>query len=76
MRAWATSLAWANNTSLQAIMEAAYWFKESTFLHFYLRDYAHERDDGSKGISLVAAQQTIVTKRSKKSKSSAKSSSR
>ena len=75
VRAWATSLAWANNTSLQAIMEAAYWFKESTFLHFYLRDYAHERDDGSKGISLVAAQQTIVTKRSKKSKSSAKSSS-
>ena len=68
VRAWATSLAWANNTSLSSIMEAAYWFNEATFIHFYLRDVAHIKEDGSRGLSLVAAQQVIVAP-SKKSKS-------
>ena len=59
VRAWASSLAWANNTSLKAIMEAAYWFGTPTFFHFYLRDVTHSRLDGSHGISVVAAQQVL-----------------
>ena len=59
VRAWATSLAWANNTSLKDIMEAAYWFGRPTFFQFYLRDVSHKKLDGSRGISLVAAQQIL-----------------
>ena len=70
VRAWASSLAWANNTSLASIMEAAYWFSEATFLHFYLRDVSHVKEDGSRGLSLVAAQQVLVAPSSKRSKSS------
>ena len=65
VRAWAASLAWANNSSLKAIMEAAYWFNETTFLNFYLRDFSHEKEDGARGISLVAAQQVIVQSKNK-----------
>ena len=65
VRAWAASLAWANNSSLKSIMEAAYWFSETTFLNFYLRDFSHEKEDGARGISLVAAQQVIVQSKSK-----------
>lgn len=70
VRAWASSLAWANNTSLASIMEAAYWFSEATFLHFYLRDVSHVKEDGSRGLSLVAAQQVLVAPSAKRSKSS------
>ena len=59
VRAWATSLAWANNTSLKDLMEAAYWFGRPTFFQFYLRDVSHKKLDGSRGISLVAAQQIL-----------------
>ena len=59
VRAWATSLAWANNTSLSDIMNAAYWFGRPTFFQFYLRDVSHKRMDGSRGISMVAAQQVL-----------------
>ena len=59
VRAWASSLAWANNTSLKAIMEAAYWFGTPTFFNFYLRDVTQSRLDGSHGISVVAAQQVL-----------------
>ena len=59
IRAWASSLAWANNTSLSSIMEAGYWFSQATFIQHYLRDVSHEKLDGAKGISLVAAQQAI-----------------
>ena len=59
IRAWASSLAWHNNTSLHDIMEAAYWTSPATFLQFYLRDVSHTKEDGSRGISFVAAQQSI-----------------
>ena len=59
VRAWASSLAWAHNTSLKDIMEAAYWFGRPTFFQFYLRDVSHTNMDGSHGISLVAAQQIL-----------------
>ena len=54
IRAWASSLAWHNNTSLFDIMEAAFWTSPATFLEFYLRDISHTKQDGSKGISFVA----------------------
>ena len=69
IRAWASSLAWHNNTSLFDIMEAAFWTSPATFLEFYLRDISHTKQDGSKGISFVAAQQTITSTRSKGHKS-------
>ena len=72
VRAWASSLAWAHNTSLQAIMEAGFWFCQATFLQYYLRDVAHEREDGSKGISFVAAQCPVVKTGSSSGKSSTK----
>ena len=59
VRAWASSLAWAHNTSLKDIMEAAYWFGRPTFFQFYLRDVSRTNMDGSHGISLVAAQQVL-----------------
>ena len=59
IRAWASSLAWANNTSLHDIMEADYCFGKPTFFEFYLRDVSHSKLDGSSGISLVAAQQVL-----------------
>ena len=55
---------------LVSIMEAAYWFSEATFLHFYLRDVSHVKEDGSRGLSLVAAQQVLVAPSAKRSKSS------
>ena len=61
VRAWAASLAWANNASLQSIMEAGYWFSQATFIQFYLRDVSHERMDGTRAISFVAAQLPVVT---------------
>ena len=81
VRAWAASLAWANNASLQSVMEAGYWFSQATFIQFYLRDVSHERMDGTRAISFVAAQLPVVTskgngkdtssrRRSKHSKSS------
>ena len=59
IRALASSLAWFNNTSLADIMNAAYWFGRPTFFQYYLRDISHKKMDGSRGISLVAAQQVI-----------------
>ena len=72
VRAWASSLAWAHNTSLQSIMEAGYWFSGATFIHYYLRDVAQEREDGSKGISFVAAQCPVVNTGSSSGKASSK----
>ena len=71
VRAWAASLAWANNASLQSIMEAGYWFSQATFIQFYLRDVSHQRMDGTRAISFVAAQLPVVS-----SKGSSKDSSR
>ena len=65
IRAWASSIAWANNTSLQDIMQAAYWFGRATFFQFYLRDVSNKKADGSRGISMVAAQQVCSSKPSK-----------
>ena len=65
VRAWAASIAWANNTSLHDIMRAAYWFGRATFFQFYLRDVSNKRSDGSKGISMVAAQQVCSSNPSK-----------
>ena len=60
IRAWAASLAWAHNTSLNSILDAAFWRNPGTFLEFYLRDVSRLNEDGSRGIaSAVVAQQAI-----------------
>ena len=60
IRAWASSLAFANNVSLSSLMDAAYWRSPGTFIHYYLRDVSRLREDGSRGIaSAVVAQQSI-----------------
>ena len=78
VRAWAASLAWANNTSMTAILEAGYWFSQATFLQYYLRDVSHVKMDGSRSISFVAAQQAITSESydHKKSSSGGKHSSK
>ena len=78
VRAWAASLAWANNTSMTAILEAGYWFSQATFLQYYLRDVSHVKMDGSRSISFVAAQLAITSESydHKKSSSGGKHSSK
>ena len=55
IKAWATSLAFALNTKLGDIMEAAYWFNNCTFIKFYLREVSRLNEDGSRCISAVVA---------------------
>ena len=40
-RAWVSSLAWHNSTSLLDSIEAAFWSSPALFLEFYLRDVLH-----------------------------------
>ena len=63
IRAWAASSAFAHSWSMRNILGAAYWRSESPFINFYLRDVALRREDGSHGISFVAAQQVISGRR-------------
>ena len=60
VRAWASSLAFSHNTSLEDVMKAAFWRNNGTFMEYYLRDVSRLNEDGSRGISsVVAAQQTL-----------------
>ena len=62
IRAWASSMAWAHNVSLNNIMDAAYWLISGTFIQFYLREVSRLNQDCSCGISsVVVAQQAIST---------------
>ena len=63
IRAWAASTAFAQSWSLKNVLGAAYWRSESPFINFYLRDVSLRREDGTHGISFVAAQQVIHGRR-------------
>ena len=64
IRAWAASLAWAHNSSMSDICDAAYWFNQGTFIDFYLRVISRINGDNSRGIaSVVVAQQPISSTR-------------
>ena len=47
IRAWAASLAWAHSVSLSALLDAAYWRSQGTFMVFYLRDVSRLRSYSS-----------------------------
>ena len=57
VRALATSVLFAKNCSLDAVMDAAQWRSHSTFASFYLRDYDHQYLDLHSLGPIVAAQQ-------------------
>ena len=59
VRAWSASVALEHSLALADILEAAFWKNERTFLNFYLRDIRLRRQDGSCGLSLVAAQRAL-----------------
>ena len=62
IRAWSASLAFKHSVPLHAILEAAYWRSEATFVHYYLRDVRRLRQDGSFGVaSAVVAQSTLTS---------------
>ena len=63
IRAWATSLAFAHSLLLTAIMEAAFWKSQGTFIEFYLRDVSRLREDGSRGIQSLVAAQSVLSSR-------------
>ena len=63
IRAWAASTAFAHSWSMRDVLGAAYWRSESPFISFYLRDVSLRREDGTHGISFVAAQQVISCRR-------------
>ena len=46
-RAISSSLAIATGAPLASVMRAAYWRRQTTFLHYYLRDVAIRRQDDS-----------------------------
>ena len=46
-RAIASSMAIATGAPFASVMRAAYWKRQTTFLHFYLRDVAIRRQDDS-----------------------------
>ena len=61
-RAWAASLAFKHSVPLHAVMEAAFWKNEGTFINFYLRDVRRRREDGSFGVAAaVVAQSALVS---------------
>ena len=60
VRAWAASLAFKHSVPLAAVMEAAYWKNEGTFLYFYLRDVRRRREDGSFGVAAAVVAQTAL----------------
>ena len=60
VRAWAASSAFAHSWSLQDVMKAAYWRRESSFINYYLRDVSLTRGDGTRGISTFVAAQQVV----------------
>ena len=60
VRALSASMAASHQLPLNAILEAAFWRSEDSFINFYLRDTAHLREDGSRGIgSIVVAQHLL-----------------
>ena len=63
IRAWAASTAFLHTQSLRDVLEAAYWRSESPFINYYLRDASLTRGDGTRGLSFVAAQQVVMSRR-------------
>lgn len=61
VRAIASSVAFHHSAPLREILGAAYWKSENPFISFYLRDFRMVRENGSKGISFVAANTAIRT---------------
>ena len=51
IRAWASSLAFANSISLNNLLDTAYWKSSRTFIQCYLRDVSCLQEDGYRGIS-------------------------
>ena len=60
IRAISTSLAHMRGLPLKAVMKAAYWSSESTFIKFYLRDLGALRRDDTYGIASIAVAQGSV----------------
>ena len=60
IRALASSFAFAHQTPLPAILRAAGWRRELTFINHYLRDVSSSRQDGSFALSAVAAGAVIL----------------
>ena len=61
IRAWSASLAFKHSVPLNAILEAAFWRSESTFINYYLRDVRRAREDGSFGVAAAVVAQATVT---------------
>ena len=69
VRALSTSVAFINDCSLPAILDAAYWKSNGVFIDHYLRDSARLLGEGSWGIgSVVVSQQAISAKPRQKSR--------
>ena len=64
VRALSASMAASHRLPLHAILEAAFWRSEDSFINFYLRDTAHLRDDGSRGIGAVVVAQHVFSSHS------------
>jgi len=60
LRAIAASLAAAHNIALNAILDAAFWKTENTFINFYLRDISARDESGCRRLPVVVAAQQVL----------------
>ena len=63
VRALSASLAASHQLPLHAILEAAFWLSEDSFIHFYLRDTSLLRHNGPRGIGSVVFAQHVLSSR-------------
>lgn len=61
LRAIGSSLALAKGVPISQILHAGYWRSETTFVSFYLRDFAARSSDGSFAISRVVASESVLS---------------
>ena len=59
--AWLAPLAFQHSVLLSAILEAAYWWSESSFVQYYLRNVRRTCEDDFAGISSAILTQTAVS---------------
>jgi integrase len=60
IRAIAASLAASHNVALAAILDAAYWKSENSFISFYLRDISSRDESGRRRLPVVVAAQQVL----------------
>ena len=60
IRAWSASLAFPHSVPLHAVMEAAFWKNDGTFIPYYLRDVRRRREDGSFGVAAAVVAQSAL----------------